>query len=473
MGVLADPHLTITGAAVSSANAFDVVDPATGRAFARCPLATLDHLDRAVAAARSAFVGWSSTPIDARAAALLAIADAIEAEQPALAALLSREQGKPLKAAMGEIGGALHWIRATAALRPAVEPIEQADGSRVEVHRRPLGVVGSITPWNFPVMIAIWHVIPALLAGNTVVLKPSPYTPLSTLSLVALANQHLPAGVWNVLTGDAEIGAGMASHAGIDKIVFTGSTPTGRAIMRDGAGNLKRLTLELGGNDAAIVLPDVDVETIAPQIFSAAFGNSGQICAAVKRVYAHDTICDALAERLAGMAREAVVGPGDDPTSQFGPIQNRRQFELVKALADDARACGGRFLFGGEPMEGDGYFFPLSVVVDVADGTRIVDEEQFGPILPIIRYSDQEDALARANAGESGLGGSVWSADIDEAARLAQRLDCGTAWVNQHAKISPDVPFGGAKQSGVGVEFGLHGLDEYMQLQTIRVPRAN
>lgn len=468
---MTEVRLIVDGKPLATAETFPVIDPATGQPFADAPLASAADLDAAVAAARRAFPGWAATPIEDRAAAILAIADAIEAAKDELARLLSAEQGKPVPNAVGEIMGALAWARATAGLRPAVDVLKDDDSVRVEVHRKPLGVVASISPWNFPVMIAIWHIIPGLVAGNTVVMKPSSFTPLAALRMVEIANAHLPAGVLNSVTGEVEIGRAIASHRGIDKIVFTGSTPTGRSIMADGAANLKRLTLELGGNDAAIVLPDADVDKVAAKIFAKAFGNSGQICAAVKRVYVHESIHDALAEKLAGMARAAVVGPGSDAASQFGPVQNRKQFDLVRALADDARAQGGRFLAGGEPVEGDGYFFPLSVVVDVTDGMRVVDEEQFGPILPVIRYADPEDALARANANENGLGGSVWSADPAAALAFAQRLEAGTVWVNDHASISPDVPFGGAKQSGVGTEFGLYGLEEYMQLQTVRVAK--
>lgn len=465
--------LIVDGEPLETQNATDVIDPATGAPFALAPRASREDLDRAVGAARRAFPGWAATPIDQRAAAVERIADALEAEKEALGAILSREQGKPLhKSAVGEIAGAAGWARATAKLRPPVEVIKDGASELVEVHRRPLGVVGSITPWNYPVLIAAWHVMPALVAGDTVVLKPSPYTPLSTLRMVEIANAHLPPGVLNSVAGDGDLGRAMAEHPGIDKIVFTGSTPTGRKIMASGSSNLKRLTLELGGNDAAIVLADADVDDIAAKIFHRAFGNSGQTCAAVKRLYVHDSLHDALAERLATMARDARMGPGDDPATQFGPVQNRAQFDHVRALADDARARGARFLSGGTPIKGDGYFFPLTVVVDVADGSRVVDEEQFGPILPLIRFSDPEDALARANAGENGLGGSVWSADIAAARALAERLQAGTVWVNDHSTISPDAPFGGAKQSGVGTEFGLHGLDEYMQLQTVRVGKG-
>lgn len=464
-------RLIVDGQPLATAETFAVIDPATGQPFADAPLASRADLDLAVDAARRAFPGWAATPIEDRAAAILAIADALEGAKDELAKLLSAEQGKPVPNAGGEIMGSVGWARATAALRPPVDLIKDDDSVRVEVHRKPLGVVGSISPWNFPVMIAIWHIIPALLSGNTVVMKPSSYTPLTALRMVEIANAYLPAGVLNSVTGEGDIGRAMSEHPGIDKIVFTGSTPTGRSIMASGAANLKRLTLELGGNDAAIVLPDADVDKIAPKIFAKAFGNSGQICAALKRLYVHDSIHDALAAKLAEMARTAVVGAGNEAGSQFGPVQNRAQFDLVRTLADDARAQGGRFLTGGEPMDRDGYFFPLSVVVDVTDGMRVVDEEQFGPILPVIRYSDPEDALARANANENGLGGSVWSSDVDAATALAQRLEAGTVWVNDHASISPDAPFGGAKQSGVGTEFGLYGLEEYMQLQTIRVAK--
>ena len=465
------PHLIVDGKPLATDRAFDVIDPATGAPFARCPLAGIDDLDAAVAAARRAFPGWAATPIDERAAMVAAIADAIEAAKPDLAPLLSAEVGKPLAGAQGELGGAVGFARATAALRPPVERVQDDAVARIEVHRTPLGVVGSITAWNHPAPIMIWHVMPALVAGNTVVFKPSSYTPLTNLRIVAIANAILPPGVLNSVTGDGDIGRAMSGHPGIDKIVFTGSTPTGRNIMANAAGNLKRLTLELGGNDAAIVLPDADVEAIAPKIFAKSFGNSGQTCAALKRLYVHESLHDALAEKLADLARAAKLGPGHDPDSQFGPLQNKAQLDHVQALADDARARGGRFLSGGTAPEEAGYFFPLTVVTEVTDGMRIVDEEQFGPLLPIIRYSEVEDALARANAGENGLGGSIWSADVAQATALAQRLECGTVWVNDHASISPTAPFGGAKQSGIGAEFGHWGLEEYMQLQTLRIAR--
>jgi acyl-CoA reductase-like NAD-dependent aldehyde dehydrogenase len=464
--------MVIGGHKITTNDFFMVVDPATGRPFAQCPLANEELVDEAVAAARLAFPTWSVVAIEQRAELLVRFADAMEDRKQELAQLLSREQGKPAhSAALGELGGAVSWIRATAKLRPLVEVLKDDETGRVELRRKPLGVVASITPWNFPLMIAIWHIVPALLGGNTVVLKPSSGTPLSTLLMVEIANQHLPAGVLNSVAGPGRIGAQLAGHPGVDKIVFTGSTPTGRDIMKRGSDNLKRLTLELGGNDAAIVLADADIEATAKKVFLKAFGNSGQVCAAIKRVYVHESIHDDLAERLAVMARAAIVGPGDDPATQYGPVQNGKQLAYLRELAEDALARGGRFLAGGLPEENqDGFYFPLTVMVDVTDGMAIVDDEQFGPILPLIRFNDAEEAVRLANANELGLGGSVWSSDTGEASRLASMLECGSAWVNDHSTISPDVPFGGAKQSGIGSEFGLHGLYEYMQMQTLRLP---
>ncbi len=467
--------MIINGHKIVTEDVFKVIDPATGRPFATCPLATEQQVEDAVAAARSAFRRWSAVPIDERARLLDRVADGIEARKQEIADLLSREQGKPAhSAAFGEVSGAVAWTRATAKLRPAVEILKDDENGRVEIRRKPLGVVASITPWNYPILIAIWHIIPAMLGGNTVVLKPSSGTPLSTLLVVEIANEHLPPGVLNSVAGSGGLGSQLADHPGIDKVVFTGSTPTGRDIMKRGSGNLKRLTLELGGNDAAIVLADADVEATAKKVFLKAFGNSGQTCAAIKRLYVHDSIHDALSQRLADMAEEAIVGPGNDARSQFGPVQNAKQLAYLKDLAADALAKGGRFLSGGLPKsDQQGFYFPLTVVVDVADGMAIVDDEQFGPILPVIRFYDAEEAVRLANANELGLGGSVWSSDTGEASRLAALLECGSAWVNDHSTISPDIPFGGAKQSGIGSEFGLHGLHEYMQTQTLRLPASS
>ncbi|WP_434515232.1 aldehyde dehydrogenase family protein [Dechloromonas sp. ARDL1] len=471
--------MLIDGQAVQAATTFPVINPATGEAFAQAQAGNASHVDAAVKAAQAAFPAWGRKPDAERKALMHALGAALEANMPELMRLVTLETGKPQGGLNGvgagmEVGGSIAWTHVTADLELPVEVIQDNAEARVEVHRKPLGVVGSITPWNWPLMIAIWHVIPALRAGNTVVLKPSEMTPVATARFAELANAILPPGVLNFVTGAAgsDVGPAMTSHPGIAKIVFTGSTATGRRIMANASGNLKRLTLELGGNDAGIVLPDVDVKAIAPKLFGVTFHNNGQTCAALKRLYVHESIYDELSGELANLARNAVVGDGMNPDTQLGPIQNAMQLAKVEELAEDARAHGARFLCGGKRKAGPGYFYEPTVVVDVSDGLRLVDEEPFGPILPIIKYSDIDEVIARANNSPNGLGGSVWSSDTARAAALALRLECGSAWVNEHGAIQPDAPFGGVKQSGIGVEFGAHGLAEYTSIQTLKIMKS-
>lgn len=448
---------------------FDVINPATESLVAACPYASVDQLNEAVAAADAAFKTWQHTPDAELKATLHRIADRIEANAEELASVIVQEQGKPLFLAQAEVGGAVAWTRYTADLEIPVEVLEDSPNKRIELHRKPLGVVGSITPWNWPLMIAVWHIMPALRTGNTVVAKPSGMTPFNTLILADLINAEVPPGVMNVVSGESGIGSAMTAHEQIRKIVFTGSTPTGQTIMRNAASNLKRLTLELGGNDAGIILPDADVDAIAQGVFQTAFLNMGQTCAALKRLYVHDSLHDALCDKLVEIANAQVVGNGMEAGVTFGPIQNRDQFELVKTLVEDARAQGGNVLCGGAPLAGKGYFYPPTIISNVTDGMRIVDEEQFGPVLPVIRYSDVNEAIARANASDVGLGGSVWSSDLEQAQKVALQLECGTAWINGHAEVLPHAPFGGCKMSGFGVEFGLEGLLEYTVPQTLNI----
>jgi acyl-CoA reductase-like NAD-dependent aldehyde dehydrogenase len=469
MQMIGDFGLTIDGVQHEAADVFDVYDPASGDLVAQAPAASRAQLDAAITAARRAFADWSMRPEADRKAAVLKMADIIEANAGSLAELITREQGKPL-AGLGsqwEIGGAIGWTRFTASLNLPVETIQDDSTAKVTLHRKPIGVVGSITPWNFPVMIAIWHIMPAIQAGNTVVLKPSPNTPLATLRLGRLLQDALPPGVLNVISGHNEIGQAMSEHPGIDKIIFTGSTATGRKVMASGAANLKRLTLELGGNDAGIVLPDVDLDANIEKLFWGIFINNGQTCAALKRLYVHDSIYDEVCERLVAFAANIVTGNGLNESSHLGPVQNAMQFERVKGLVERAKADGARALCGGAPLGGPGLFYPVTVLADAKDGMAIVDEEQFGPAIPVIRFTALEDAIASANASQLGLGGSVWSRDTAKARAVAARLECGSVWINNHGAIRPDAPFGGVKQSGLGVEFAALGLAECTTVQVI------
>ena len=351
--------MIIGGKRVSARSTFSVINPATGAPFADVAAGDISHLEAAVTAARNAFPAWSGTADTERQRLLHAIGDALQTNMPALMELVTRESGKPLKGLNGvgagmEVGGAIAWTHATADLTLPVEIIQDNEEARIEVHRKPLGVVGSIPPWNWPLLIAIWHVIPALRAGNTVVIKPSALTPVATARFVELANEILPPGVLNIITtrSDSGVGPAMAKHPGIDKMVFTGSTATGRKIMQDAAANLKRLTLELGGNDAGIVLPDVDPKAIAPKLFSVTFHNSGQTCACLKRLYVHESIYEELCGELAKLAKGAVVGDGLKPETDLGPVQNKAQLAYVQELAEDARAHGARILSGRPRQRG-------------------------------------------------------------------------------------------------------------------------
>jgi len=439
----------------------NILDPATGELVAAAPVHTVADLEAAVASARLAQPEWAALGHAERSAYLLKAADAVEAAAEGLAELLSREQGKPLNGpnARFEVGACAAWLRATASFELAPEVLVDDEGGRAELHYRPLGVVGAIGPWNWPMMISIWQLAPALRMGNTVVMKPSEYTPLSVLALAAVLNQALPAGVLHVVSGGRDVGESLAGHPDIDKIMFTGSTATGKAIIRSSADTVKRLTLELGGNDAGIVLPDADPAAIAEELFWGAFINTGQTCAALKRLYVHEDIYDAVVDALAGVASAMPMGVGLDENNVLGPLQNQAQFQIVADLVQAAKDAGARIVTGGNPQaDQPGYFYPATLVADVDNDNPLVAQEQFGPALPIIRYSTVDEAVEMANALDVGLGASVWSSDKDAALAVAARIEAGTVWINKHGAVDPRMPFGGAKQSGYGLEFGVEGL---------------
>lgn len=455
------PTTILEAVSADEADGRPIPDAATRETIAYAPVHTVDDLDAAIAAARAAQPAWAALGHGERSRILNFIADEIEANAEELAVLLSREQGKPLDGpnARFEVGACAAWTRNAADTPLEPEVVFEDGDARAELHYEALGVVGAIGPWNWPMMISVWQMAPSLRMGNTVVVKPSEYTPLSVLALVEVFNRHLPDGVLTAISGDREVGAAIAAHPGLDKIMFTGSTATGRKIVESSAHNLARLTLELGGNDAGIVLPGTDVAAIAENLFWGCFINSGQTCASLKRLYVHESVHDEVIEALAEMARTMPMGRGLDEGNVLGPLQNEKQFDIVSRLVDDARARGARVVAGGEPAPELGpLFYRATVVTDIDDGSPLVDEEQFGPVIPVVKYSDVEDAVARANASEQGLGASVWSSDPDEAVAVARRIQAGTVWINQHGALNPNIPFGGTKASGYGHEFGIHGL---------------
>ena len=463
--------MTINGRSVPGTETFGVENPATADVFAQAPNCTKEELDAAIAAARAALPAWRKTPIETRREVMQAIAGTIAQHGEELARLLTREQGKPFEHAMGDVLGGAHWFVETSKM-DIPEVVSQDDEERYAVTRyEPIGVVAAIVPWNFPILLAAFKLAPALLAGNTIVLKPAPTTPLTTLRLGELIRDIVPAGVLNVISGDDRLGPWLTGASGIDKISFTGSTQTGRKVMEGASKDLKKVTLELGGNDAAIVMPDVNVEAVAQQLFWAAFQNTGQICIATKRMYVHRDIYEPLKTALVEYAKTVKVGDGSQQGTQIGPIQNKAQYQRVLDLIRDAKEKGYKFLIGGEASEAPGYFVPVTILDNPPEDARIVQEEQFGPVLPLMPFDDLDEVVNRANDTIYGLGASVWSADIARAQEIADRLEAGTVWINETQHLSPHAVFGGAKQSGIGGEGGEHGLLEFCQPKTVFIRR--
>lgn len=462
-----DYQSLINGQFLAGGPELSVLNPATEQPVATIHAATTEEVDQAVTAAKVAFPAWRALGQEGRKAVLAQIAQITKDNMDDLAALLSQESGKPMPDAMFEIGATAGFFEyhahvPTDALDPAPIP-----GSEATAYRAPLGVVAAILPWNFPMALMAFKVPGALLAGNTVVLKPAPTTPLTTLRWGALINEALPKGVLNILADAGDVGPLLSAHKDVNKVSFTGSAATGKQVMKAAADDLKRVTLELGGNDPAIVLADADLDDIITPLFEAGFMNNGQTCSAVKRVYVHKAKHDALVRKLADMANASKVGPATDSDVKFGPLQNKRQFDRVVDLLEDAINTGAIVDAGGEALAGDGYFLRPTVLSGVKDGQRIVDEEQFGPILPVIAFDSLDEVIATINASPFGLGASVWGTDQEAIRAIAEQIETGSVWINKHFPVAPNVPFGGARQSGVGSELGTQGLLEFTQLKVV------
>ncbi len=469
----ADYKMTIGGKPADAKQTIEVINPATGKLLGQVPNASKDQLNQAVAAAKKAFKTWSVSSYEARRKAVESIGDALEKNAEQFMSLLTREQGKPRLGAEWEVMGSVYWCREMAKQRLHDEVLEDSEQRKVYTRFTPLGVVGAITPWNFPILLAIWKIIPALMTGNCIVVKPSPFTPLCTLKLGELVQEVVPSGVLSVVSGGDELGKWMTAHPDIAKIAFTGSTDTGRHVMRSAADNLKRLTLELGGNDPAIVLPDVNPKEIAPKLFWAAFQNNAQFCNATKRLYVHEKVYDQVLRELVSFVKTIKVGDGSEADTHLGPIQNEPQFHKVLEYFEDCKAHGYKFAVGGDVSKGrGGWFIPVTLVDNPPEDSRIVVEEPFGPILPVLKWKDEDDVVDRANATIYGLGASVWGNDLEAVQRIGARMEAGTVWLNEVHQYGPGQAFGGHKQSGIGCENSLHGLMEYTNWQTITLNKV-
>lgn len=461
MNKLPSTYADLLAAVDAGPDGREIRDPATGETIGHAPRDTTDDLDAAIAAASAAQPEWGRRSHQERSDLLLRAADAVEACAEPLAELLSREQGKPLNGpnARFEVGACASWLRATAGFELEDNVLVDDGETHAVLRYRPIGVVGAISPWNWPMMISVWQLAPALRMGNTVVTKPSEYTPLSVLALCAVLNSVFPEDVLRVVSGERDIGSALSSHPDIDKVMFTGSTATGRKIIESSTETIKRLTLELGGNDPGIVLEDADPAAIAEGLFWGAFINTGQTCAALKRLYVPDSLYDDVCAALVDVAGKMPMGVGLEEENVLGPLQNKAQYDVVDRLVEAAKDGGAKVLVGGNPdTYHPGFFYPTTLVADIDPDNPLVTEEQFGPALPIIRYSTVDEAVEAANSLDVGLGASVWSSDPDKAREVAARIESGTIWINGHGGVDPRIPFGGVKKSGYGLEFGVEGL---------------
>lgn len=464
--------LLVDGKAITgTGEIINVINPANQQVIAAVSSASIEQLEQTVHAAKHAFISWQHTDEQSISNAFLQIADAVSQQKDEIAKLITQEQGKPLFLAQVEVDLTIGWIRYVAGLEIPVEHCEE-NGKHINVYNRPLGVVASVTPWNWPFMIAAWHIFPALKTKNTLVNKPSEFTPLSTIKLVEIINQHLPKGVCSLVLGNGSIGGALTAHPDVKKVTFTGSTQTGQRILQGAIADLKSVVLELGGNDVGIVLADANLDEAVPKIFQSAFLNAGQTCACLKRLYVHESVYDEVVERLVSLINAQIVGDGLDPATTFGPLQNKIQYEKVLALIDDAVSMGANIIRPAQAIPENGYFIAPTLVTDLDEQSALVQTEQFGPVLPILKFSHVEDVVKATNQSEYGLGGSIWTRDIEQAQKLALTMETGTVWINSHSDLSPQVAFGGWKLSGLGYSFGLGGLLQYTHKQAIHISQA-
>ena len=462
----------------STARFLEVRDPATGALVDTVPDAGEADVDAAVRAAQAAFPGWWQTPAARRGALLRDAAAHVRGHREELARQLTQEQGKPLREARLEIDRCLetleHYAGLAKSLRGGYVP-DLDEGAYGLVLRRPLGVVGAIVPWNFPTTLLANKLGPALVTGNTVVAKPAETTPLTTLRLAELLHEGgLPAGVVNVVTGTGPgAGAALVAHPLVRKVAFTGSTAVGKRTMAAAAAQLKRVTLELGGSDPMIICDDADLDRAASAASVGRFFNCGQACLGTKRLFVFERVADQVIDQLVAKAARLRLGPGTAEGVQMGPLHTARQRELIEAQVADAVERGAKVLHGGSRPSGEayakGWFYQPTLLLEPPADARVAVEETFGPVLPIWRVADLDEAIARANASPYGLGSAIWTRDLGRATLAAERLEAGYTWVNSVNKVYDELPFGGVKQSGYGKEHGIEALDYYQETKSVVV----
>ena len=459
----------VNGQRIDSFGRIRISDPVTGEELASVSDTRQDGLDQAVQAARAAFPLWCGKTWSERKDILQRAVEELKAHADELCTILTAENGRPYGMARFEIA----WILETYA--PALFQTELPDSTwnepgvgQITKRYLPLGVVAAISPWNLPFWLSFTKVLPALLVGNTAVLKPAVFTPLTVLRAADYIREILPPGVLNVISGGDDLGPWMTSHADFRKVSFTGSSDTGRKVFASAAPTLKHLTLELGGNDPGIVLPDADPRAIAEYLFQSMFALSGQGCVTLKRLFVHESIYQALTEALVSCAQRQILGDGFDPETTLGPIQNRPQFARLQTTWEEIQEAKVPILYQGEvPSQGAGLFFPVTLLDNPPAEAAYVIRENFGPLRAVIRYRDLDEAVRQANATPYGLGASVWGTDPELLDAVARRLDAGTVWINQHLNVHPNMPFSGHKNSGIGIEFSEDGLKEFCNVQVI------
>lgn len=456
---------------------FDTINPSTGEVITQVALGSAADVDRAVAAARHAFDHgpWPRMKPNERAAAIWRLGDLLLKDAAEMGRIETLDQGKPYAYAVhGDVpsaAGLFHYMSGFATkLEGSVIPISAPGEFHTYTRREALGVVGLIVPWNFPLVISSWKMAPALAAGNTIVLKPAEATPLSSLRLGQLCLEAgIPPGVVNVVNGyGSTVGQRLAEHPLVDKISFTGSTATGRRILDAAKGNLKRVTLELGGKSANIIFPDADIEAAIAGSSAGIFYNAGQACAAASRLYVHDDVYDEVVAGMAAKAREIKVGDGFDPTSEIGPVASLEHFERVSGYLDVGKG-EGEVVTGGARIGDRGYFIEPTIFAGAAQDSRIIKEEIFGPVVVASRFRDMEEVVAQANDTRYGLASGVWTSNVATAHQTAARLRAGTVWVNSYGVFDPSMPFGGMKESGWGREMGQDVMHDYTDVKTVCV----